>query len=252
MFAYFHRFDAVFVTISHPGVTGNSRGEKWPCVVFHSTFSVVGARLGFRLDLRKTFKGGGKMKKILPVLLLFGAACTTSFVAEKPMISLEQANAPDWVLKGNGAFLDGKGKIFYGVGSATKTGDWSFQRTSADNRARNDLAKAVDFYTSSLYKDYRASDGNVTEEAINIITNANLNGVLIVDHWEHPDRREIFSLAKLDLVTVQENLNTYLKLSDRIQGEIRERAERLHKELEKKRYGNIQWSDLLIKLPEDF
>ena len=110
-----------------------------------------------------------------------------------------------------------KGKVFYGAESASGNGsDYLFQRLSADNRARSDLAKVADFYTAQLYKDCRSSDATTRERAMKLIISSNINGVMIVDHWEHPHRREIFSLAKLDLVTVQENLNSYLNLSKRV------------------------------------
>ena len=71
--------------------------------------------------------------------------------------TLKDADAPDWVIKGGGAFEDSNGKAFYGVGSAGGIKNYSLQRTTADDRARNDLAKVFEFYTKSLSKDYMAS-----------------------------------------------------------------------------------------------
>ena len=55
--------------------------------------------------------------------------------------TLKDANAPSWVIKGGGAFEDSNEKAFYGVGSAAGIKNYSLQRTAADDRARNDLAK---------------------------------------------------------------------------------------------------------------
>jgi len=150
--------------------------------------------------------------------------------------------SPDWVLKAAGAFDDSNGKAFYGVGSASGIKNFSLQRTAADDRARNDLAKVFEVWTKSLTKDYMASttagdlsasseEQNV-EVAIKTVTSATLTGVLIIDHWEHPGRNELFSLARLDLVTFKNNLDEHKELSKQVREEIKKRADKLHEELE--------------------
>ena len=152
-------------------------------------------------------------------------------------------NPPDWVIKGSGAFKDSKGKAFYGVGSATGIKNFSLQRETADNRARNDIAKVFEFYTKSLMKDYQASttagdfkataeEQNV-EEAIKTVTSATLTGVMIIDHWEHEGREELFSLARLDLESFKSNLDQHKELSNEVRKAVKERADKLHEELEK-------------------
>ena len=166
------------------------------------------------------------------LILLVVSACTT--LPETPIITLEQSNAPDWVVKGNGAFVDKSGHVFYGVGSSTiSQNDWSFARLKADNRARADLVRAVEYYGSSLFKDYRSDSGEISEEAMKIFTSKTMNGVLIVNHWEHPHRAEIFSLAQLDIDKVEKNLKKYMKLSDGVDKHIQERSRQLHRELQK-------------------
>ena len=46
---------------------------------------------------------------------------------------------PDWVLKNGGAYGGGR-RVFYGVGSVTGIKNHALARTTADNRARADLA----------------------------------------------------------------------------------------------------------------
>lgn len=157
--------------------------------------------------------------------------------------SLSAANPPDWVVKGGGAFKDSNGKAFYGVGSSTGIKNYSLQREAADNRARNDIAKVFEFYTKSLMKDYQASttagdfkataeEQNV-EEAIKTVTSATLTGVIIIDHWEHPARDELFSLARLDLEAFKSNLDQHKELSNEVRKAVKERADKLHEELER-------------------
>ena len=168
------------------------------------------------------------------------SACSSS--PEPTRTMLGDYESPDWVLKAAGAFDDSNGKAFYGVGSASGIKNFSLQRTAADDRARNDLAKVFEVWTKSLTKDYMASttagdlsasseEQNV-EVAIKTVTSATLTGVLIIDHWEHPGRNELFSLARLDLVAFKNNLDEHKELSKQVREEIKKRADKLHEELE--------------------
>ena len=156
--------------------------------------------------------------------------------------TMSDYDPPEWVTKGAGAFSDSNGKAFYGTGSATGIKNYSLQRTAADDRARNDLAKVFEFYTKSLTKDYMASttSGDFTatseeqnvEVAIKTVTSSTLTGVMIIDHWEHPGRNELFSLARLDLTSFKKNLDKHKELSKEVREAIKERADKFHEEME--------------------
>ena len=159
--------------------------------------------------------------------------------------ALAEYKAPDWVLKGGGAFTDVKGKAFYGVGSATGIKNYSLQRTVADDRARGDLAKVFEFYVSTLTKDYQAhttagsfdnsSEEQNAESALKVVVSQTMRGVVIVDHFEIPERREFLSLARLDYDAFEHNIEvneTFQELPKEVQAEIKTRAEKLHNEME--------------------
>ncbi|MBI4715669.1 MAG: LPP20 family lipoprotein [Nitrospirae bacterium] len=139
-----------------------------------------------------------------------------------------------------GAFLDEKGKFFYGVGSASGIRNVSLANATAENRARNDIAKVLDVYVSSLMRDYAASttagDFRATveeqhiEQAVKTITAVTLSGVMIIDRWESPDG-DIFSLARLDVEGFKERLNEMKDLNTGVRDYVRENAERLHEKL---------------------
>ena len=176
---------------------------------------------------------------LLSIMVMF-SACTST--PESTRTTMNEYEPPEWVMKSSGAFEDSNGKAFYGVGSASGIKNYSLQRTAADDRARNDLAKVFEFYTKSLTKDYMASttSGDFTttseeqnvEVAIKTVTSATLTGVLIIDHWEHPGRNELFSLARLDLISFKKNLDEHKELSNEVREAIKERADKLHEELE--------------------
>ncbi len=187
------------------------------------------------------------MKKIVSLMLvvvagmffLYGCGGKAVIKADTPIQDLD---APEWVVKGNGAFGGERGKIFYGVASASGIKNVSLLRAAADNRARNDVAKVFQFYTASLMKDYMAStmagDVNVTaeeqhvEQALKTVTAMTLSGVEIVDHWQHPATGELYALARLDLEAFKDNLEKVKELDKRVRDYIRQNADKLHDQLE--------------------
>ena len=186
------------------------------------------------------------MKAALKFGVLF-VAMTVALVGcggkEKVAEPIQKMKAPEWVIKGSGAFGGDRGKVFYGVGSASMMRNRSLMRTAADNRARSELAKIFEFYTASLMKDYMAStvggDPNLiseeqhVEQAIKTVTSTTLSGVEIVNHWEDERTGEFFSLARLDLGAFTDSLDKVRELDEKVKEHIKENAEKLHGELEK-------------------
>ena len=185
------------------------------------------------------------MKHLLLVGLIFLlGACVSVPVPEEPK-ALSEYDAPKWVLIGGGAFTDDRGKAFYGVGSATGIKNYSLQRQVADDRARADLAKVFEYYVEALTKDYQAhttagSFAESTEEqnseaALKVVVSQTLRGVVIVDHFEIPERRELISLARLDYDAFKRNVEqteAFQELPVQVRKDIKERADALHEEME--------------------
>ena len=182
---------------------------------------------------------------IFTMLLLSTACSGVQTIPDMPK-ALASYEAPDWVLRGGGAFTENDGKkAFYGVGSATGIKNFSLQRTVADDRARGDLAKVFEVYMTSLTKDYQAhttagSFKDSTEEqnaetALKVVVSQTMRGVMIVDHFEIPERREFLSLARLDYDAFQGNIEaneSFQELPEKLQEDIKSRAEKLHDEME--------------------
>ena len=186
------------------------------------------------------------MKHLLLVglLVLFGA-CTTNPQIPEPPKALAEYKPPAWVLVGGGAFTDDKGKAFYGVGSATGIKNFSLQRQVADDRARADLAKVFDYYVETLTKDYQAhttagsfdtsTEEQNSEAAVKVVVSQTLRGVMIVDHFEVIERKELISLARLDYDAFKRNVvqaEEFKRLPPQVREDIKERADALHKEME--------------------
>jgi len=177
---------------------------------------------------------------LLGMYVFSGCAGTKAITMKTP---LQDIGAPEWVVKSSGAFGGERGKVFYGVASASGIKNVSLLRAAADNRARNEVAKVFQFYTASLMKDYMAStmagDPNVTseeqhiEQAIKTVTSMTLSGVEIVDHWQHPATGQLYALARLDLEAFKDNLERARNLDTKVKEHIKQNAERLHEELKK-------------------
>jgi len=164
---------------------------------------------------------------------------------------LQGVEYPDWVMKGSGAFGGEAGRVFYGVGSVSGIKNMALARTTADNRARAEIAKTFETYSASLMKDYMASTtaGDMSasseeqhmEQAIKTFSAVTLSGVQIVDHWVHPTDGTWFALAQLDLETFTNNLGKMKELNSQVKDYVRKNAEKSHMDLEKeeaKREGN--------------
>lgn len=190
------------------------------------------------------------MKRItkLCFMLLVGLTLMTGCASTKtagpvvtPSTPIQDLNAPDWVVKGSGAF-GGDQKVFYGVGSAYGIKNPSLRRTAADNRARNEVAKVFQVYLASLCKDYMAStmggDINTVSEEQHVecagktIVSMTLSGVEIVDHWQNPATAEFLSLARLDLNSFKDNLDKVKELDSKVKQHIKQNADKLHEKLE--------------------
>ena len=197
---------------------------------------------------------------ILISTILMGACSSVPKIPDTVVPkALADYKAPDWVLKGSGAYSDDKGKAFFGVGSATGIKNYSLQRTIADDRARGDLAKVFEFYVTSLTKDYQASttagdfknsnEEQNAETALKVVVHSTLRGVTIIEHFEIPERREFLSLARLDYDAFKKNIDTnerFKQLPEKMREDIKERADKLHEEMEEEVDNLFKEEDRLL------
>lgn len=148
---------------------------------------------------------------------------------------------PEWVMKGSGAF-GGDKRVLYGVGSASGIHNHALARTTAGNRARAELSKTFNTYSSSLMKDYASSttagdmsasdEQQMVEQAIKTFSANELTGVEIVDHWIHPTDGTIYALARLDISSFEDMMDRHQQLSQRVKEQVRRASERAFADLE--------------------
>ena len=161
--------------------------------------------------------------------------------AAAPRIPFEKA--PKWVHRGSGAFTEGGAKAFFGVGIVQGIRNEGLARQACDNRARAEIAKIFDLYVAAMMKDYMRSTTagdfkNSSEEqdvvsAQKTITEVNLRGVEIRDHWQNPRSGALYALAVLDLNGVAKNLDQARQLNGRVRDYVRANARRAFNDLDR-------------------
>jgi hypothetical protein len=170
---------------------------------------------------------------------LFFFACSSS-AQNHGVKDADKVGYPEWVSRGSGAF-GGEKKVFYGVGSVSGVKNASLARTTAQNRAIDEISKIFEVYSASLMKDYSASttagDMTATSEeqhvssAIKTFTANTLHGIQVVDHWIHPDGT-VYALARLDLAGFTDQLAQAKELNEKVKEQVKRSAEKSFSDLE--------------------
>ena len=153
----------------------------------------------------------------LPLLSLFAMTIFLSACAGKTMVEsdLGISGAPEWVNEGTQYLNDGEGRLFHGVGQAPAMGDASLQLSTADNRARAEVARILSSFMDVVSNDYssaaasqgrQVSQTNISREISNL-TKVNLTGVKIIGHWKNEKDATVFSIAELDMQQMQDTLS---------------------------------------------
>ena len=130
-------------------------------------------------------------------------------------------NAPDWVNEGSVSVSDDGGRYIQGVGMANPMNDMALQKSTADNRARAELAQVVSSFIDVTLNDYAANNGDLgsvnIEREIKTLSKTSLNGSKIKARWKNPETNVIYSFAELDL----ENIEKMIKQSKSMNGEMK-------------------------------
>ncbi len=146
------------------------------------------------------------------------AACSGNSTIES---DLGISGAPDWVNEGTQAVNDDEGRMIQGIGMAPTMGDMSLQKTTADTRARAEIARIVSSYLDTTLNDYTASAGGQldasVEREIRSKTKLALNGSKIKGRWKNEDTGNIFSFAEMDMSALDDAISAAAAMSDGFQ-----------------------------------
>jgi len=153
-------------------------------------------------------------------LLIFG--CSSKTVVES---DLGISGAPDWVNEGTQYLNNNEGKLFHGVGQAPMVGDASLQKSTADNRARAELARILSSMLNVASQDYTAASGSgkdaVSQQSVSReiknLSQLNLAGAKIIGRWKDDKNGTIYSIAELDMKYVKQTLETAKNMNKDLQ-----------------------------------
>jgi len=144
------------------------------------------------------------------------AACGSKTMVKS---ALDIKDAPDWVNEGTVNLNDRGGRLIHGVGKASSMGDQSLQISTADDRARAEVARVLSTYVDVASSDYAAATNNTDNEQtisrqIKSATRVVLSGARIIAHWRDKATGNIYALAELDMKEVKETLKTVEGLNE--------------------------------------
>ena len=143
--------------------------------------------------------------------------------------------APDWVNKGTQAVNDKDGRLFHGVGSAPSLGDEALQRSTADDRARAEVARMLSTYIDAVSNDYSAATGTGANASadqsvsrqIKAVTKQNLAGSKIIGRWKDARTNMVYSIAELDFKSVKTTLEGANGMNDDLRRYLGRNAENI-------------------------
>ena len=159
-------------------------------------------------------KLAGHLARFGLALLMAGTlvACSSRTTVES---NLGIKGAPDWVNQGSQALNDQNGRLIHGIGSAPNLNDQSLQTSTADERARTEVAKVLNSFMHVVSQDYSSASGSgqdqqnqeMVSRQIQNLTDQNVSGARIIAHWMDPKTGTIWSLAEFDLKQVKDMVN---------------------------------------------
>ncbi len=117
---------------------------------------------------------------------------------------------PSWVKEGTHLSRDAQDKALFGLGEVRGIRNVALARSTADNRARAELARLLDAFVVQWLKGCpQPAESNAAQNQdvlLKLITASNLSGVQIVEHYFHPKDGAVFSLARLELSHMVQHL----------------------------------------------
>ncbi len=175
---------------------------------------------------------------------MFAALVVAGCVGQTKLESdLGIKGAPEWVNKGTAYVNDKDGRLFHGVGSVSPMGDVSLQRSTADDRARAEVARIFSSYLDVVSNDYQSSaksgDNKISEESISRqiknLTKVNLAGAKIVARWKDKKTQTVYSIAELDMKQVKNTIGTAQDMNDNVRRYVESNADNIFDKISKEK-----------------
>ncbi len=157
---------------------------------------------------------------LLAFVILIGACSGKTTVKS----DLGLSGAPDWVNEGTNILKD----------------DMSLQKSTADERARAEVARILSSYMDVVSNDYTASTGNIGEaeqavsRQIKNLTKINLTGAKIIGSWRDKKSNVIYSIAELDMQNVKATTQNVQDMNEGLRNYISAQADNIFDKISSK------------------
>ena len=154
---------------------------------------------------------------LLITILLITVGCSSKQSSSDIETDMKLEDAPAWVNQGTNAVSNDNGRLIHGVGSAPVMGDLSLQKSTADNRARAEIARVMSTFIDSTLADYSASNGESfdmsVDKTLKSSTRAALSGAVIIGSWRSSKSGDVYSFAELDLKKLEASISNADKIN---------------------------------------
>jgi hypothetical protein len=179
-----------------------------------------------------------------PLFFMFAALVVAGCASQTKLESdLGIKGAPEWVNKGTAYVNDKDGRLFHGVGSASPMGDVSLQRSTADDRARAEVARIFSSYLDVISNDYQAAaksgDSRMNDESVSRqiknLTKVNLAGSKIIARWQDKKTQIVYSIAELDMKQVKGTVGTAQDMNDNVRRYVESNADNIFDKVSKEK-----------------
>jgi hypothetical protein len=181
---------------------------------------------------------------VFTAALGFGACAGKTPKPIDEVMGGEFKGAPDWVTKGCGTYYKAKGTpMICGVGSVGGSRNPSIMRSTAEGRARTELARSLQVKVKAMLKDYQATttggqdfgtsaaDEQHVVDVSKQITDMTLSGTELVDTWVSPNGT-FYALVTMDVEKFKDSVSKMNNLSDSVRKAVEQRADKAFGELD--------------------
>lgn len=183
----------------------------------------------------KKFQIPGRFLGVMAVLLLSAGLAACAGGPTKVKSDLGIKGAPDWVNQGSQALNSRDGRLIHGMGSVGKISDESLQRSTADDRARAEVARVLSSFMNVVSQDYIATAGSgdmsINDQALSRsvenVTRLNMSGTEIIGRWRDQKTGNLYSLAELDLKRVKDVVGSANQMHDGLRNHFQQHGETL-------------------------
>jgi len=120
-----------------------------------------------------------------------------------------------WTAMASGAHVVDKGRMFYGIGKASRLRSATLMRATADNQAQSEMARVIAAYLGALsHAAGYDADQDQERETISAMKASILRQARISDHWYDEPGGALYSLCSLELSALRQVLLNLEHLDD--------------------------------------